>query len=56
MQTEANTTIALVEAPRTEAEMAALDEKIEADVTKVEGVVKEEAPTPETAEEKKAAE
>ena len=42
--TEADTTIALVEAPRTEAEMAALDEKVEADVTKVEGVVKEEAP------------
>src|SRR3989344_3459354 len=40
---EADTTIALVEAPRTEAEMAALDEKVEADVTKVEGVVKEEA-------------
>lgn len=37
------TTIVLVEAPRTEAEMAALDEKVEADVTKVEGVVKEEA-------------
>ena len=40
------TTLALVEPPRTEAEMAALDEKIEGDVTKVEGVVKEEA-TPE---------
>lgn len=48
--TEELTTIALVEAPRTEAEMAALDEKVEADVTKVEGVVKEEAPA---AEEKK---
>ena len=35
------TTIVLVEAPRTEAQMAALDEKVEADVTKVEGVVKE---------------
>src|SRR3989338_6328978 len=45
--TEADTTIALVEAPRTEAEMAALDEKVEADVTKVEGVVKEEAPAAE---------
>lgn len=37
------TAIILVEAPRTEAEMAALDEKVEGDVTKVEGVVKEEA-------------
>lgn len=34
-------TVALVEAPRTEAEMAALDQKVEADVTKVEGVIKE---------------
>jgi large subunit ribosomal protein L25 len=41
--TEMDTTVALVEAPRTEAEMAALDEKVEGDVTKVEGVVKEEA-------------
>lgn len=38
---EAETTLALVEAPRTDAQMAALDEKVEADVTKVEGVVKE---------------
>lgn len=38
------TAVALVEAPRTEAEMAALDEKVETDVTKVEGVVKEAAP------------
>lgn len=36
------TTIIIVEAPRTEAEMAALDEKVEGDVTKVEGIVKEE--------------
>ncbi len=42
-----DTIVALVEAPRTEAEMAALDEKVEMDVTKVEGVVKE---TPEAAE------
>lgn len=41
--TDELTTIVLVEAPRTEAQMAALDEKVEADVTKVEGVVKEEA-------------
>lgn len=38
--------VALVEAPRTEAEVAALDEKVDMDVTKVEGVVKE-APTAE---------
>lgn len=38
---ETDTTVALVEAPRTDAQMAALDEKVEADVTKVEGVVKE---------------
>ena len=33
---DADTVIALVEAPRTEAQMAELDEKVEADVTKVE--------------------
>ena len=38
------TTVALVDAPRTEADMASLDEKVTADVTKVEGVIKEEAP------------
>lgn len=38
---ETDTMIAAVEAPRTEAELASLDEKVEADVTKVEGVVKE---------------
>jgi large subunit ribosomal protein L25 len=46
---EPETIVASVEAPRTEAELAALDEKVDADVTKVEGVVKE-APA---AEEKK---
>ncbi len=39
--TEMDTTVALVEAPRTEAELEALNAKVEADVTKVEGVVKE---------------
>ena len=43
-------TVALVEAPRTEAEMAELDEKVEADVTKVEGVVKEVSANQETAQ------
>ncbi|KKT87506.1 MAG: 50S ribosomal protein L25 [Candidatus Moranbacteria bacterium GW2011_GWC2_45_10] len=38
---DADTVIALVERPRSEAELASLDEKVEADVTKVEGVVKE---------------
>jgi large subunit ribosomal protein L25 len=52
--TDELTTIVLVEAPRTEAQMAALDEKVEADVTKVEGVVKEADPNvPAVAEPKK---
>ncbi|MDP2837730.1 MAG: 50S ribosomal protein L25 [Candidatus Moranbacteria bacterium] len=52
--TDELTTIVLVEAPRTEAQMAALDEKVEADVTKVEGVVKEiDATTPAAAPEEK---
>lgn len=38
---ESDTTVALVLPPRTEAELAALNEKVDADVTKVEGVVKE---------------
>jgi large subunit ribosomal protein L25 len=58
---EEGSMVAFVEAPRTDAQMAALDEKPEGDVTKVEGVVKEEAPAatddkagkPEKKEEKK---
>ncbi len=38
---EMDTVIALVAPPRSEAEMASLEEKVEEDVTKVEGVVKE---------------
>lgn len=38
---EADTVIALVDRPRTEEEIASLNEKVDADVTKVEGVVKE---------------
>lgn len=38
---EPEATVALVEPPRSDAEMAALDEKVELDVTQVEGVVKE---------------
>ena len=45
---EAETVIALVAAPRTEAEMDKLDQKVEEDVTKVAGVVKEVAPTEES--------
>lgn len=48
--TEADTVLALVEAPRTAADLEALDTKVEIDVTKVEGVVKE---TPDGGEEKK---
>lgn len=44
VMTEMDTTIALIEPPRTDAEMDALNEKVEGDVTKVEGVVKEGAP------------
>lgn len=46
MLDDVETVIATVAAPRTEAEMSALNEKVEMDVTKVEGVVKE---TPEGA-------
>ncbi len=50
---EESTTVALVEAPRTEAQMEALNEKVEVDVTKVEGVVKAvDSNTPDTAEKK----
>ncbi|MDR3558887.1 MAG: 50S ribosomal protein L25 [Candidatus Pacebacteria bacterium] len=41
---EPETVVALVEEPRSEAELAGLSEKVEADVTKVEGVTKEETP------------
>ncbi len=44
---EADTVIALVAAPRTESEMEGLDQKVEEDVTKVAGVVKEEKPVEE---------
>jgi large subunit ribosomal protein L25 len=47
---DGETVIALVAAPRTEESLAELETKVEADVTKVAGVVKEEAPK---AEEKK---
>lgn len=41
IMTDLETVIALVERPRTEEELAGLNEKVDADVTKVEGVVKE---------------
>lgn len=50
---EEDATIALVEAPRTAAQMEALNEKVDVDVTKVEGVVKEETPATEEKKEKK---
>ena len=58
MDEDIETVVALIERPRTEAEMASLNEKVEMDVTKVEGVVKETpvvegAVTAEKKEEKK---
>ncbi len=53
IEIDPETVVALVAPQRTEAEMEALDEKVEADVTKVEGVVKEEAPVEEKKESKK---
>jgi len=47
---DSDSVIALVEPPRSEAELASLDEKVEVDVTKVGGVVKE---TPATNESEK---
>ena len=40
--TNPETVLATVEEPRSDEDMAALDEKVETDVTKVEGVVKTE--------------
>ena len=48
-----DTVIVSIAAPRTEAEIASLDEKVEVDVTKVEGVVKEAASSVETKKEDK---
>lgn len=42
IRNDSETVVALVEPPRSEAEIAALDEKVEEDVTKVEGVEKPE--------------
>lgn len=44
---DAETVVALVERPRSDEEMASLETKVDADVSKVEGVVKETAPAPE---------
>jgi large subunit ribosomal protein L25 len=43
IELDPETVVALVSAPRSEEELGKLDEKVEADVTKVEGVVKAEA-------------
>jgi large subunit ribosomal protein L25 len=55
IELEPETVVALVSPPRSEEELGKLDEKVEADVTKVEGVVKAEAPAEgeENKEEKK---
>lgn len=47
MDIDPETVVALVTPPRTEEELAELEEKVDADVTKVEGVVKPEAPVEE---------
>ncbi|NTU67068.1 MAG: 50S ribosomal protein L25 [Candidatus Moranbacteria bacterium] len=44
IELEPETVVALVSPPRSEEELSGLEEKVEADVTKVEGVVKEQAP------------
>jgi len=46
------TVVALVSAPRTEEDLAKLEEKVDADVTKIEGVVKPEAPVEEKKDKK----
>ncbi|HRY82337.1 MAG TPA: 50S ribosomal protein L25 [Candidatus Moranbacteria bacterium] len=48
------TVVALVEEPRSEEELKSLEEKVEEDVTKVEGVIKEEKPAEGEAEGKEA--
>ncbi len=47
VKVDAETVVALVTPPRTEEELSGLSEKVEEDVTKVEGVVKPEAPAEE---------
>ena len=46
------TVVALVTPPRSEEELSQLEEKVEEDVTKVEGVIKPEAPAEEAAPKK----
>jgi large subunit ribosomal protein L25 len=53
LEIDPETVVALVTPARTEAELAELEEKVDADVTKVEGVVKPEAPAEEKPKEKK---
>ncbi len=53
IEIDPETVIASVTPPRTEEELSKLEEKVEADVTKVEGVVKEEAPAEEAKKESK---
>jgi len=53
IKADLETVVALVTPPCSEEDLAELEEKVEADVTKVEGVVKEEAPVEEKKEDKK---
>lgn len=53
IEIDTETVVALATPPRTEEDLAALEEKVEADVTKVAGVVKEESPAEEEKKDKK---
>ncbi len=54
LELEPETVIAIVTPPRSEEELKELEEKVEEDLTKVEGIKKEEAPVEETEPDKKA--
>ena len=52
LEIDLETVVALVTPPRTEEDLAKLEDKVDADVTKVEGVVKPEAPVEEKKDKK----
>lgn len=54
LELEPETVIAIVTPPRSEEELKELEEKVEEDITKVEGIKKEEAPAEEAEPDKKA--
>jgi len=54
LELEPETVIAIVTPPRSEEELKELEEKVEEDLTKVEGIKKEEAPVEEAEPDKKA--